>query len=179
MISINKIKTVNAEYYNFTEELLTSAFPKEERRELALQRDYTDNNPLFFNNIILDNDTPVGFITYWKFEDYYYIEHFAIHPSQRNEGYGKKVLEHLHKTLNAPIVLEVELPNDEMSIRRIGFYERVNYKLWENEYSQPPYRKGDDYLPMHLMVYGDLDSEKDFDRIKHNLYKEVYLVEDI
>lgn len=179
MISINQIKTVNAEHYNFTEELLTTAFPKEERRELALQREYTDNNPLFFNNIILDKDIPVGFITYWKFEDYYYIEHFAIHPSQRNGGYGKKVLEHLHKTLNAPIVLEVELPNDEMSIRRIGFYERVNYKLWKNEYSQPPYRKGDDYLPMHLMVYGDLYSEKDFDRIKYNLYKEVYLVENI
>lgn len=83
------------------------------------------------------------------------------------------------RIINAPIVLEVELPNDEMSIRRIGFYERVNYKLWKNEYSQPPYRKGDEYLPMHLMVYGDLNSEKDFDRIKYNLYKEVYLVENI
>lgn len=179
MVNIKQIRTVDTAHYSFVEELFTTAFPKEERRELTLQRDYTDNNPLFFNNIISDDDTPIGFITYWKFEDYYYIEHFAIHSSQRNGGYGKKVLEHIHKTLNSPIVLEVELPNDELSARRIGFYERVNYKLWKNEYSQPPYRKGDNYLPMYLMVYGDLNSEKDFERIKQNLYKEVYLVENL
>lgn len=179
MINIKRIKTVDTVYYNFVEDLLTTAFPKEERRELVLQRNYTDNNPLFFNNIILEDDIPIGFITYWKFGDYYYIEHFAIHSSKRNGGYGKKVLEHIHKTLDSPIVLEVEIPNNELSRRRIGFYERANYKLWENQYSQPPYRKGEDYLPMYLMVYGNLDSKKDFERIKRNLYKEVYLVENI
>lgn len=177
MISIKQIRSTDTDYYKFVEELFITAFPKEERRESALQREYTDNNALFSNNIILDNNAPIGFITYWNFQDYYYIEHFAIHPSQRNGGYGKKVLEYIQNTLNSPIVLEVESPVDELSTRRIGFYKRANYKLWKNKYFQPPYRNGDDYLPMYLMVYGKLDSEKDFERVKRNLYKEVYLVE--
>ncbi len=57
---------------------------------------------------------------------FYYIEHFAIDPSLRNGGYGKRVLEvdELKKQLKGPIVLEVEEPNDEMSTRRIHFYKR-------------------------------------------------------
>lgn len=179
MITIKQIKTTDEDYYDFTETLLTTAFPKEERRELTLQRDYTNDNILFHNNIVLEGETPIGLITYWKFNGYCYIEHFAIDPSQRNGGYGRKVLEHIHKTLNCPIVLEVELPTDELSTRRVQFYKRLDYQLWEKEYAQPPYRKGDSYLPMHLMVYGDLDCNKDFEHIKQSLYKEVYLVEGV
>ena len=40
---------------------------------------------------------------------------------------------------------------------------------------QPPYRTDDSGLPMLLMTYGDIDMEKDFDKVKNMLYKEVYL----
>ena len=38
-----------------------------------------------------------------------------------------------------PVVLEVEMPTDEMSKRRIGFYERLGFELDNQVYHQPPY----------------------------------------
>jgi len=174
MITIQRIRTTHVEYYDFVESLLTSAFPKEEHRELDLQREHTDNNTFFYNNIIFHNNSPIGFITYWDFDDFYYIEHFAIAPDHRNRGYGRKVLKHIDEKLSRPIVLEVEVPVTEMNIRRISFYERLGYKLWEKQYQQPPYRKGGKYIPMYIMAQGNLDCKKDFSRIKQRLYKDVY-----
>ena len=36
---------------------------------------------------------------------------------------------------------------------------------------QPPYRKGDNGLPMLLMTYGDIDMESDFEKVKKTLIK--------
>ncbi len=178
MIELKRISTADKAYYLFVEELYIAAFPQEERRDSQLQREHTDHNPIFYTNVILSDKKPVGFITYWDFDTYYYIEHFAIDPSQRNGGYGRKVLDHLKEQFERPVVLEVELPQDELSTRRIHFYQRLGYELWGNEYRQPPYRKGDDYLPMHLMVQGTLCPEKDFTRIQKDLYLNVYKVKD-
>lgn len=175
MITIRQIKTADTAYYSFQEELLVNSFPKEERRELALQREFTDSNPLFVNNILLDNDEPIGIISYWDFNGFIYAEHFAIHPSKRNGGYGQETLELLKRNLQRPLVLEVDLPQSEASKRRIQFYQRQGFLLWwGKEYLQPPYRKGDNYLPMRLMVSGDLKPERDFERIKSTIYKHVY-----
>lgn len=176
MISIKRIKT-DAQEYAFVENLLETAFPPEEHRELKEQRNLADNNELFYNNAILEDGVPIGLITYWKFPDFYYIEHFAISSEYRNGGYGKKVLELLHSQLSAPIVLEVELPETEISKRRITFYERVGYYLIEEEYFQPPYRKQDNPLQMYLMVYDKNKKFRDTAKIKKNLYTHVYQVQ--
>lgn len=176
MIRIQPISTLDVQQYQFMEELLTAAFPPEEYRELKDLREYTDRTGHFYNNIIFDDDTPVGFITYWDFDNFYYFEHFAINPALRNGGYGKKVLDFLTEKLERPIVLEVEKPTEEMAQRRIGFYQRQGFTLWEEEYQQPPYKPGDDFLPMHLMVNGDLQCERDFEEVKQRIYKEVYNV---
>jgi len=177
MISIQHIRTTDKDNYRFAENLLTTAFPKEERRELSLQRKYTDHNKQFNNNILLVDEDPIGFISYWDFDDFLYVEHFAIDETKRNGGYGKLVLNVLKEKLQRPIVLEVELPKDEISKRRISFYQRQGFQLWEKEYQQPPYRKGDNYLPMYLMIQGELNNSIDFDQVKDTLYKEVYLIE--
>ena len=156
MIEIKQVKTQDEVNYTFVEKLMHTAFPQEERRDTVQQREYSDNNPRFCNNIILENGNSIG--------DFYYIEHFAIDPSLRNGGYGKRVLEMIKKQLKGPIVLEVEEPNDEMSTRRIHFYKRLEFTLHKKPYIQPPYRKGDSGLPMLLMTYGDIDMESDFEK---------------
>lgn len=174
MIRIQSIGTTDVPHYAFMEELLTIAFPPEEYRELRNLREYTDHTGNFYNNVIFDDETLVGFITYWDFGHFYYFEHFAINPALRNGGYGKKVLNHLCKALQHPIVLEVEMPVEEMAQRRIHFYQRQGFELWEREYQQPPYKPEDDFLPMRLMVHGDLQCNKDFNEIKKRIYQEVY-----
>ena len=174
MIQIQPIGTNDATHYAFMEQLLVASFPPEEYRVLSQLREYTDQVGHFHNNIIIEEHTPIGLITYWDFEQFYYIEHFAIDPNLRNGGYGKKVLQQLHEQFQSPIVLEVEKPTDEMTQRRIGFYQRHGFVLWENEYQQPPYKSGDEFLPLQLMVHGELQSDKDFEFIRKRIYQDVY-----
>ena len=174
MIRLQRITTANTALYGYMEKLITSAFPPEEYRNLEELRQYTDNKPAFHNNILFHNDNPVGILTYWDFNRFCYVEHFAIDPSLRNGGYGKQALNHLCQQLGRPIVLEVEMPEEEMAKRRIGFYQRQGFTLWEKPYQQPPYKTGDGYLPMFLMAYGNLECGKDFETVKEHLYREVY-----
>ena len=185
MIEIKQVKTQDEADYAFVEKLMLTAFPQGERRDTVQQREYSDHNPRFCNNIIGENDNEkgtgkdIGMISYWTMGDFYYIEHFAIDPGLRNGGYGKRVLEMIKKQLKGPIVLEVEEPEDEMSTRRIHFYERLGFTLHRKPYMQPPYRKGDSGLPMFLMTYGDIDMESNFEKVKKTLYKEVYGQEEV
>ena len=68
MIRLQPISTSDLQHYKFMEELLTDAFPPEEYRQLEQLREYTDRTGNFHNNIIFDDDLPVGFITYWDFD---------------------------------------------------------------------------------------------------------------
>lgn len=173
MIQFQRIHSQDA-LYPFMESLMQQAFPSEEYRDPAQQRQYTDEKAHFHCNIVTIDGQEVGLINFWDFDTFYYFEHLAILPQQRNGGIGKKVMNSLCQQLNRPIVLEVEMPDNELAQRRIGFYQRQGFKLWDNPYLQPPYKAGDDFLPMHLMVYGDLSPEHDFENIKARIYKEVY-----
>lgn len=178
MIRIQRISTADKLLYEYMEQLITTAFPQEERRPLEELHLYTDSKPHFYNNLILHHDTPIGFITYWDFGRFCYVEHFAIDPAQRNGGHGKNVLNHLYRLLQRPIALEVEMPEEEIAQRRINFYKRQGFVLWEKPYLQPPYRPEETYLPMRLMVYGNLECERDFDTVKDAIYREVYNVKE-
>jgi len=174
MIQLKRITTESIQLYDYMEKLLMASFPPEEYRDLDILREYANNHPKFYCNIILNHTTPIGLLTYWDLEDFYYIEHFAIDPNQRNGGYGRKLLDYLVEFLEKPIVLEVEHPTEEMAQRRINFYKRQGYILWEKEYIQPPYRPGFPELPMFLMTLGGLTPEKDFENVKRRIHKEVY-----
>ena len=39
-----------------------------------------------------EGDMFVGFISYWEFGSYRYIEHFAVHQGLRGRGYGSEIL---------------------------------------------------------------------------------------
>ncbi|NDV65623.1 GNAT family N-acetyltransferase [Bacteroides sp. 224] len=174
MINIHPIKTSDTEWYNYMEQLMVNAFPIEEYRDLQVLRNYTDTISEFFMNIIFSDDQPVGFISYWDLGSFYYVEHFAIDPSQRNGGYGQKLLALLKEELKQPIVLEVELPDEEMAQRRINFYKRQGFTFWDLEYFQPPYRTGYEPLPMRLMVNGNMNPDKDFESIRKRIHESVY-----
>ncbi len=74
MIRFQPITTSDVQHYKFMEELLVESFPPEEYRELEHLREYTDRIGNFHNNIIFDDDLPIGFITYWDFDEFYYVE---------------------------------------------------------------------------------------------------------
>ena len=92
MIQLTEIKTTH-ENYTFMENLLETAFPLQERRNSDQQRKNTDENQLFHNALITDDVLLIGLLTYWDFDTFVYIEHFAIDNSLRDRGYGSQALE--------------------------------------------------------------------------------------
>ena len=87
-------------------------------------------------------------------------------PTLRGGGLGRRILDAFIRQAGQPIVLEVEPPTTDIAARRIGFYRRCGFRLWEHRtYMQPPYAADLRRSPLLLMVHGDLDEEKDFERI--------------
>lgn len=156
------------------EKTYNDSFPEEERRDFILVKELLKENPYFKLYALLKDETYAGFITIWQWENFAYVEHFAIDEAARNGGIGGRALSQFIGQLDKPIVLEVEMPTDEMSRRRIGFYERLGFKLDENHYKQPPYRSGDDWLEMRLMSIGDINLDESFEEIKSCIHKHVY-----
>lgn len=173
-VSLKKIQDINEPEIRMVRKTYEDSFPTEERRDYELVLNLIANDSRFSLTTLIRDGQYAGFITGWDFGDFIYLEHFAIDASMRNGGIGSKALKAYLGPLDKPVVLEVELPTDEMSKRRIGFYERLGLKLDTRTYFQPPYRKGDGFLEMRLMTYGPLDLEKDFDRVKEMIYKHVY-----
>ena len=173
MIALQPIHTDHA-LYLFVEKLLQSAFPKDERRDDAQQRAYTDRNPKFHCLLIRDFDQPVGLLTYWDFADFVYIEHFAIHENYRNKGYGQKVMEFIINEIKGMIVLEAEEPSDDITYRRIRFYQRLGFVMQDVPYQQPPYRSEDQWFPMKLMTLREKNFSLEYEEVKRKIYKEAY-----
>jgi len=71
-------------------------------------------------------------------------------------------------------VLEVELPTDELTRRRIAFYRRHGMHLNEREYAQMPLRAGDMPVPMYLMSSPDELNAEEFVRVRREIYRHVY-----
>ena len=176
MIKFIPVKTEDSRYA-FIENLLHESFPEGERREDDRQRYNVDNNPLFTTYLINDEeaDICVGVITVWRFKKFCYVEHLATSPNIRNKGYGNKIIRTLlDGCKDITVILEVELPEDEMSKRRIGFYERNGFRLCTKDYLQPPYSLGGKPIPMYLMFSGCESIDEDFENIKVEIYSNVY-----
>ena len=117
---------------------------------------------------------PAGFLAVWEFESFIYIEHFAVDPALRNSGTGSAMLQELVKQYQKPICLEVDLPEDELTRRRIGFYERNGFVFNEYPYIQPPISKGKSPVPLRIMTYGEAITRETFEAMKNVLYRSVY-----
>lgn len=172
MISIKKLSQ-NQKEIQFSKDLYEQSFPIEERRDFSLVLDICKTDSLSLN-IIYDNQTKVGILNIWDFNNFLYIEHLAVSEQYRNRKIASKVLEQLNAQ-NKLIVLEVELPNDELSKRRIGFYQRNSFSIQPYFYSQPPYRKGEQGIEMHIMLNTQMPINKTkYDEIITTIEKKVY-----
>ena len=157
--------------------LLEEAFPvtelrvKEEQRRLLQEACYRLYG-------VRKNGAFAAVFATWEIDDFLYIEHFAVKEVYRNSGYGGMLLDRLLEEKGRPMVLEVEVPEDDMTRRRIGFYERHGLVYNEYPYLQPPLRKGQDLLPLRFMTKPAAIDEETYERYKNRIYRIVYKYED-
>lgn len=153
-------------------QLYQSAFPEAERRTESALASMVDHPLLSLNTIEIDREF-AGLLNYWNFGSFFYIEHFAIVPSKRNQGIGRQLLQHFAQ--GKTVVLECELPEDDFSKRRILFYQNLGFQIYPFSYTQPPYSLDKPPVPMLLLTNSPDLSELTFRQISARIAEFVYL----
>jgi len=169
LIPVTQSSNLNSEFRAIYEQ----AFPPDERREWD-QLCNLFENPDFSMNEVYQNKTFIGFISVWNLSFFHFIEHFAIRKTEQGKSYGTQVIDQLISTGSKRIILEVEEPFTDSAVKRISFYERLNFSIVSDEYHQPPYSAGQNKVKMLLMSYPEKINSIDFSKIKALIYEHVY-----
>lgn len=132
-----RLRDVNDPLFAAVWKIYETSFPIFEQRTLEHQQTAL-RSPDFYFMAYHEGDTLVGFIGYWEIGDYLYIEHYAINPALRGGGYGSKILNALIGNTDRTIILEIDEVKDEISTRRLHFYQRLGFVM--NPYVHPLHR---------------------------------------
>jgi len=165
MFKIN-IKTINDNYFPLAWQLYEDAFPEHERRTLEAQSKLFGKLSYQFD-VYIKEDVFIGFVLWWDFKNFQYIDHFAVSQKLRSKGYGAKILEEYINEALKPIVLEVELPDSSINRRRIQFYERLGFKLNTHDYKVPS-STDDSKIDLLIMTYPKLISKQNLGEFVSN-----------
>ena len=151
------------------------SFPPEERRNFDSLIDLFPYPDMHLCALV-QTGQPVGFINYWQWPDagVLFIEHFAIDPDRRGQQLGQKALAQVLGIPAAYYILEVELPTDELSKRRIRFYERQGFLVNNFPYAQPPYRPENPPIPMKLLSTPVVPNQALFEEFCQLIEERVY-----
>lgn len=160
------------------QQIYVDSFPANERREWQeIQKLLT--YPSYNLYRISFNNELRGLISIWRWPEFIFIEHFAMSISTRGLGLGTQVMKQIINENSPLIIIEVDLPDTEQSIRRIAFYERLGFLLCHENYYQPPYSPGMSKVKMILMSFPHTLSREEFLFFKAKVYKEVYQLNNI
>ena len=135
-MNIERITSTMHPLYQKAMDLYGISFPVHEQRETRSQKQILTQDAYHFDIIYDDEGKFIGEILYWEIAGFFYIEHFCILPAMRNKHYGQKIL---NTYQSAPLILEIDPPEDEISIRRKGFYERCGFVENPYRHIHPPY----------------------------------------
>ncbi len=136
------------EHWNNVWQLYEESFPVAERRK---KEDHllacTDEH--FFPLSVWEGNELVGLMFFWEWKSYRYLEHLAVHPNLRGHGYGSQMLRYLRDSEHT-IILEIDPLINELSVRRLQFYERAGYTLTPYRFVHLPYRL--EAQPQELLI---------------------------
>lgn len=110
----------------------------------------------FIADLLLYKSKPVLLTCRWDLPYCEFWEYLAVHPDFHNQGIGSKFMRDYfqRRTSEKPCLLEVELPQSELALRRINFYKRLGFIVQKYEYWQPEINPGHGAVPFKLMAYG-------------------------
>lgn len=142
--------------------LYAKSFPLHEQRLSDSQLAILGEEAYHLDQIIQDGRF-LGAIFYWETGDFVYVEHFCMEPHLRGQGFGKTALELLAEK-GKTVILEIDPPADDISRRRLGFYQRCGFRENVHEHIHPAYRP--EYRGHELVVlsYPEALNQAAYDR---------------
>lgn len=126
--------------YPTFQELYAISFPVFEQRTEE-QQEKAFRCPEYHLSAYTENGIFIGFISYWEFSTYIYIEHFAINQNLRGKGHGSLLLSYFIKENTKIVLLEIDPIIDDISAARLRFYQKCGFHLNKFAHIHPPYRE--------------------------------------
>lgn len=121
-------------------DLYRNSFPDKEQRSLADHLRALDD-PLFEADGIWTDTGLAGILFHWDCgPKTRYVEHLAVSPALRGQNMGSKALSAFSAQVGR-VILEIDPPEDEISIRRLRFYQRLGFVENPYEYLHPSFRE--------------------------------------
>lgn len=156
---------------NWYEEL-KSYFPEEEMKSKAqLDCLLQEKADVYYKDEGTDH-----IVMYSEFPGFVYIDFLWVSEKSRGKGIGRKVIEKL-KSKNKPIIIEVE-PADENepdTVRRLRFYDKLNFRLAESiDYLFQAFLN-DSEVRLDIMYWADESmTEKEIFKYMNTVYQEIH-----
>jgi len=131
--------------------IMQDSFPETEICSYENQKKLLDNPN--YNIRTYEKDGQVlGFIAYNRLGEFYFVEHLACQKEARGKGIGSKLLiDILGEARSKPILLEVEVPENEEQKSRIKFYEKLGFFFNDFYHFQPPINEGTSGIELRIM----------------------------
>lgn len=142
------IKDSNSKQWEEVWSLYENSFPVAERRKLEDHLRACENE-LFHPASIWEDDQFIGIVFYWQWNNYRYIEYLAVAPELHGHGYGSRIMKQIRDS-KYTIILEIDPLINELSVRRLQFYERAGFTLTPYRFMHLPYRL--DGKPQELLI---------------------------
>lgn len=167
---------MNSKNFNFNAvfSLMQRSFPKNEYRSYENQKKLLENKHYKIIPYFGGDNELLGFAAVWEFEFFKFVEHIAVSEKCRGMGIGSKIMRDIIEKSDVDIILEIEPPNDEMSKKRLHFYEKLGFKCNDFGYFQLPLNKNDKPIPLKILSYPQAINEEKFKKIKKIIYSNVY-----
>ena len=171
MIKLVRMKSDKDPMYEPAMKLYGISFPAHEQRRESSQKEIFSEEDYHFD-LVYDGELFVGIILYWEQENYLYVEHFCMEPAMRSHGYGQKALAVLGEK-DKLVILEIDPPVEDISLRRKAFYERAGFKSNPYSHVHPPYHKGNQGHALVIMSYPRQLDEEEYNTFYDYLQKKV------
>lgn len=163
-----RITDVQDKWYKPFAEIYKVSFPvHEQRNELQQATAFSDSR--YHLIITTEDEKLLSFIAYWDFDEYVYIEHLAVNPQFRGRNIGSQALNDFAGLVANTVILEIDPLTDDVSKKRLGFYEKLGYKLNTYRHFHPPYNP---QFPPHELLVLSLHRElsrEDYNRFERDL----------
>lgn len=147
--------------------LYRNSFPPHEQRTGTSQKAILNNDDYHFD-LIYEGTLFIGLLLYWQTNAFIYVEHFCIAPELRGKKYGQRALANLSQK-GLPIILEIDPPVEEVSIRRKAFYTRAGYVSNPFPHIHPPYHPENKGHSLEVMSHPQAISPKEYEQFRSYL----------
>lgn len=174
-MQFKRIKT-ESEILQQAWDVYMNSFPDYERRSIEAHIKALGDCLFYANEIYVDSKI-IGVLFYWKLSNYIFIEHFAIDESLRGKNYGSLVLQKLiADNKDSLIILEIEPPIDDISNKRLRFYEKLGFKMNDYYYEHPSFRAINPHVhELKLMSYPRCITRDELTVFRENMKNRVLL----